>query len=638
MISRHSKRGTTVVSTLVTQSLRKQTTPPGTEHGVAVLRGEDPASQLADQPQGGGASSSSWISPRTVAQAATSASQLAALQDGVASCATVLGLTVRPSTIADVARITQAHTRFEMEMAAWKASPTDVIPSGLSAGIRDIIQEEGGERIMLLTRGGGRLLGSEEVIGFVYSQDEVVRTGTSAYVAEVFVEPVERGQGLGDLLVSAALCSALSRGTTSSHLYVCHRNEAAVRLYEKAGYVTDGHSGDATHDLVMRNDAISAEAVGTMVEQRQARQPSRRGRGRKAVAAAAPAASRAGASSGRRQAIAPPAAAATATNGSSAASSREGRAAARARPERDGAPRRPCADLAENVARGRTAPAVAVASPAAAAKPKVWVRPKRHAQPDSLEQGRKKKDRRRTSAVEESSSSSSGAAADCELAELRVPLPRRQQRVISLSGFGTQPARLTKLEGIIRRLGAEMSRGNAFDRNCTHVIVSGDGNGSLRRTEKMLGALAAGRPLLTEGFLEASDAAGAFVDEEQFECRSMFPSLLPMRRALCFAKVCATVLSTGDEKRQGLERILQAGGARIVPTSVSDTASVSHVIVPAGGEEDLEAADTRKLRQLQRQDGTRDVVYDNQLVDYLTTGGGFGSGSVPAFHSVGIRS
>ena len=614
MSSRRSKRGTTVVSTLATQSALRQTTPPGeSSRGIAVLRDDD-------------------------------AAHLAALQHGIAACATVLGLTVRPSTLADVAPITQAHTRFEMEMAAWKASPTDVIPSGLSAGIRDIIQDEGGERIILLTRGGGRLLGGEEVIGFVYSQDEVVRTGTSAYVAEVFVEPAERGQGLGDLLVSAALASALSRGTTSSHLYVCHRNEAAVRLYEKAGFVVDGHSGDPTHDTVMRNGAISAEAVGSMVEQRQARQPSRRGRGRSAgnaVAAAPAATSRAGASSGRRQAAAPTAAA---SNGSAAASSREARAAARARPERDGAARRPCADLAENVARGRAAPAAVAAPPAAAAKPKVWVRPKRQAQPDSLEQARKK-GRRRTSTGEESSSSSSsssssGAAADCELAKLRVPIPS-QQRFISLSGFGTQPARLIKLEGIIRRLGAEVSRGNNFDTKCTHVIVSGDGNGSLRRTEKMLGALAAGRPLLTENFLEASDAAGAFVDEQQFECRSMFPSLLPIIRAPCFAKVCAAVLSKGDEKRRGLERILQAGGARIIPTSVStQQASVSHVIVPAGGEDDLAAADARKLRQLQRQDGMRDVVYDNQLIDYLTTGGGFGSdsGGVPAFRSFGTRS
>ena len=30
-----------------------------------------------------------------------------------------LGLTLRPATLADVNNITQAHTRFEMEMAAW---------------------------------------------------------------------------------------------------------------------------------------------------------------------------------------------------------------------------------------------------------------------------------------------------------------------------------------------------------------------------------------------------------------------------------------------------------------------------------------------------------------------------------------
>ena len=124
----------------------------------------------------------------------------------------------------------------------------------------------------------------------------------------------------------------------------------------------------------------------------------------------------------------------------------------------------------------------------------------------------------------------------------------------------------------------------------------------------MLGALASGRPLLTEKYIEASYAAGTFVDDDEFECREMFPSLLPIRRAPCFSQVCAVVLGAGDEKP--FQRMLQAGGATIAaaakPTSGHTVAGgnndsgqpVTHVIVPPGGEQDLTTSEARQLRQL----------------------------------------
>ena len=92
----------------------------------------------------------------------------------------------------------------------------------------------------------------------------------------------------------------------------------------------------------------------------------------------------------------------------------------------------------------------------------------------------------------------------------------------------------------VERLGGEVRQGNAFDSSCTHVIVAKD---QLRRTEKVLGALASGKPLLSEDFLEASDRAGAFVAEQRYECRGAWPELLPIRRAPGFAHVRAAVLS-----------------------------------------------------------------------------------------------
>lgn len=199
-------------------------------------------------------------------------SETASLMSKLEQSASELGLTLRAATLADVNNITQAHTRFEMEMAAW--SP-DAEPHLADAeGIRGIIEDEGGERIMLLTREISR--SSCDLLGFVYSFDEEVHqstyTGVSAYIAQVWLASSERGQGLGELLLCAAMTSALSRGTQASHLFLCEQNTGARRLYEKSGYAVDGDSGDPVHNLVLVNPALVPETIGDMLGARQARQ------------------------------------------------------------------------------------------------------------------------------------------------------------------------------------------------------------------------------------------------------------------------------------------------------------------------------------------------------------------------------
>ena len=193
----------------------------------------------------------------------------------------------------------------------------------------------------------------------------------------------------------------------------------------------------------------------------------------------------------------------------------------------------------------------------------------------------------------------------------------------------------------VERLGGEVRQGNAFDSSCTHVIVAKD---QLRRTEKVLGALASGKPLLSEEFLEASDRAGAFVAEQRYECRGAWPELLPIRRAPGFAHVRAAVLSDVrplfhgasaqvaqnveawsvqvHEKRVGLERILRAGGAQIVTLGAAEAAGppLTHVLVANGhGGEGMAAGDARIWRKMQREHAER-TASDTQLVQFLTSG------------------
>ena len=198
---------------------------------------------------------------------------VAVLNEALTASAGDLGLTLRAATLADVASIVQAHTRFEMEMAAWSPDPDEEPHLADAEDIRDIVTEEGGERIILLTRECGRMC---DVLGFAYSFDEEITqstwSGVSAYIAQVWLASSERGQGLGELLLSAALASSLSRGTVASHLFLCEGNKGARRLYEKAGYNVDGDSGDPVHNLVLVNPGVTSAAVGAMLAARQAKQ------------------------------------------------------------------------------------------------------------------------------------------------------------------------------------------------------------------------------------------------------------------------------------------------------------------------------------------------------------------------------
>lgn len=72
-------------------------------------------------------------------------------------------------------------------------------------------------------------------------------------VLQVFVEPEERGQGLGEIVMQAALISALERGRKVAHLLVCDRNERAVNLYKRTGFTKDFDNSkeDTVHNVIM---------------------------------------------------------------------------------------------------------------------------------------------------------------------------------------------------------------------------------------------------------------------------------------------------------------------------------------------------------------------------------------------------
>jgi ribosomal protein S18 acetylase RimI-like enzyme len=88
-----------------------------------------------------------------------------------------------------------------------------------------------GENVILAARAGdGRLAGMCWCVFFNPG------TGLEAEVAEVYVEPGFRSQGLGRELLKSAIDLFRERGVTFASVWTRESNPQAVRLYEKAGF------------------------------------------------------------------------------------------------------------------------------------------------------------------------------------------------------------------------------------------------------------------------------------------------------------------------------------------------------------------------------------------------------------------
>jgi len=81
-------------------------------------------------------------------------------------------------------------------------------------------------RRYLVADDGGRIVGYAGLLATRHEAD----------VQTVAVDPDRQGEGLGRLLLGALLDEARQRGCDAVHLEVRADNEAAIRLYERAGF------------------------------------------------------------------------------------------------------------------------------------------------------------------------------------------------------------------------------------------------------------------------------------------------------------------------------------------------------------------------------------------------------------------
>jgi len=101
-------------------------------------------------------------------------------------------------------------------------------PPALADRIRQLLT--GGDTLVLLAGDGPDGLAVLRFRAAIWS------TGLECYLAELYVAPASRGQGLGRALMEAALRQARDRGADTMDIGVDEPDLAARRLYESLGF------------------------------------------------------------------------------------------------------------------------------------------------------------------------------------------------------------------------------------------------------------------------------------------------------------------------------------------------------------------------------------------------------------------
>jgi ribosomal protein S18 acetylase RimI-like enzyme len=101
-------------------------------------------------------------------------------------------------------------------------------PTALAERMRQLLN--GGDTLVLLAGDGPDGLAVLRFRAAIWS------TSLECYLAELYVTPVRRGQGLGRALMEAALREARERGADSMDIGVDEPDLAARHLYESLGF------------------------------------------------------------------------------------------------------------------------------------------------------------------------------------------------------------------------------------------------------------------------------------------------------------------------------------------------------------------------------------------------------------------
>ncbi|WP_454745528.1 N-acetyltransferase family protein [Ciceribacter selenitireducens] len=129
---------------------------------------------------------------------------------------------IRPMTEADADRVGKVG------FAAWAANPvlndfgTDM-PDRVRSAFRDFADT--GSKVILVAESDG------EIIGWT------ARDGEADYVSDLWVDPDHQGRGAGRALLEHVFSVMRREGIERARIATHARNVAAIRLYERCGFV-----------------------------------------------------------------------------------------------------------------------------------------------------------------------------------------------------------------------------------------------------------------------------------------------------------------------------------------------------------------------------------------------------------------
>jgi len=118
-------------------------------------------------------------------------------------------------------------------------------PSALAQRMRQLL--DGGDTLVLLAGDGPDGLAVLRFRAAIWS------TGQESYLAELYVTPARRGQGLGRALMEAALREARNRAADTMNIEVDEPDLVARRLYESLGF-SNRNGGDGMLMYVYERD------------------------------------------------------------------------------------------------------------------------------------------------------------------------------------------------------------------------------------------------------------------------------------------------------------------------------------------------------------------------------------------------
>ena len=101
-------------------------------------------------------------------------------------------------------------------------------PSALAERMRQLLD---GEDTLVMLAGDG-----PDGLAVLRFRAAIWSTGLECYLAELYVTPARRGQGLGRALMEAVLREARNRGADTMDIGVDEPDIAARRLYESLGF------------------------------------------------------------------------------------------------------------------------------------------------------------------------------------------------------------------------------------------------------------------------------------------------------------------------------------------------------------------------------------------------------------------